>query len=620
MRSTACKVPVLRCSQQARNIMRSKIKQNPFYQAVVFSVPRVYRVGKGLFSIVVLAQVISALLAPVAVVLLGKMALTVKEMVASSSSDMAPLVPWILIAAAISVITAACRISIRYCSSCLNDRMALTMQKEVVTHITSLNLEMIENREVLDILSRGQQSPGINVLKFTTGFIGIASTLLRIAGLLSVLFFVSPLWSTLIVLLSIPALIGNRVLSRINFNIKRNKTTARRWSGYYTSTLTSRGMIPSVRTLGITQLFLQRFDETMLDINTVKRGFYRLRSFVTLGATLLMAGTLVAALLTVARDTSAGLIDIGRFTAFWVAAWRIQVALAGLSATFFAISELEFNIFNLRELFALKNTMPTCGTLPPEKDLGDIDIRDLTFVYQGTTRPVLKNLSMSIRQGETIAIVGPNGSGKTTLAKLIAQLYMPTAGEIQIGTRPAMELDRAQLYKRISFVTQNPVQFEATAFENIAFGDWDRLQASPEKVRHLAEQVKIDSMIQNMPEGYDTLLGRMFGEYDISGGQRQKLALARALACDPSLIILDEPTASLDIQTEYELYSNIKEMTRNKTTLLISHRFSTVRMADRIFVLNEGRITESGTHTELIEHNGTYAAMFKLYEDMSGIL
>ena len=290
--------------------MFQQIKESPFYQAVVFSVPRVFRVGKGLFSVIVFTQAITALLAPTTALLLGKMALTVKEMLSRSSTDLAPLIPWILIATSISVIAAGCRIARRYCTSCLNDRMTLSMQHEVVRHITSLNLEMIEDRNVLDILERGQQSPGANMLNFTTGFISIASTLLRITTLVGVLFWVSPLWSTLIVLLGIPALIGNRYLSRINFKIRRSKTTARRWSRYYTGSLTNRGMIPTVATLGITDLFLKRFDETMLDINAVRRKFYRLRSKVMLGATLLMAGTLIAALLTVAKDASAGLIHI----------------------------------------------------------------------------------------------------------------------------------------------------------------------------------------------------------------------------------------------------------------------------------------------------------------------
>jgi ATP-binding cassette subfamily B protein len=597
--------------------MFQKIKESPFYQAVVFSVPYCFRIGRGLFAVIVTTEIIGALLAPTTALLLGKIAITGKEMIANDSVDITPLIPWILLAAAISAILTVSRIARRYCTSCLSDRMSLTLQRKVVKHINSLNLEMIEDRTIQDVLERGQQSPGLNMLNFTTSFLSVTSTLLRITGLLGILFWVSPLWAILIVLLGIPALIGNRYLSRINFNIRRSNTTARRWSRYYTGSLTSRGMIPTVTTLGITDLFLTRFDETMEEINRIRRKFYRLRSIVTLGATLLMVGTLVAALLTVARDAATGLINIGRFTAFWVAAWRIQAALGGLSQSFFGISELEFNIFNLRELFALRNSLPKCGTAHPGKDPNTIDIKNLSFTYNGTTRPVLNNLSMSIRAGETIAIVGPNGSGKTTLAKLIAQLYTPTNGTILFNGQPSMNYDRGELYKHISFVTQNPVQFEATALENIAFGDWERLKNDPDAVRKLAEQTQIDSMIQNMPNGYDTQLGRMFGDYDISGGQRQKLALARALACDPSIIILDEPTAALDIHTEYDLYSRMKELTNNKTTILISHRFSTVRMADRIFVLNEGRVTESGTHQELIEHNGTYAAMSRLYDSMT---
>ena len=597
--------------------MLQKFKESPFYQAVVFSIPRVFRTGKGLFASIVLADVLSALLAPTTALLLGKIAITGKEMIAAGSMDITPLIPWILLAAGISVVIAGCRIARQYCTSCFSDRMTLTMQQKVVQHINSLNLEMIEDRTILDILERAQQSPGQNMLKFTTSFLGLASTLLRIGGLIGVLFWVSPLWAVLIVLLGIPALVGNRYLSRINFKIRRSNTTARRWSRYYTSALTSRAMIPTVTTLGITDLFLGRFNDTMQAINKTRRRFYRLRSLVTLGATLLMVGTLITALLTVARDASAGLINIGRFTAFWVAAWRIQAALGTLSQSFFTISELEFSIFNLRELFALRNRLPPCGTIQPDNTPGSINIQNLSFTYNGTTRPILNNLSMTIRAGETIAIVGPNGSGKTTLAKLIAQLYTPTDGTILFNSRPALEYDRAALHRRISFVTQNPVQFEATAFENIAFGDWARLQNNPTAVHRLARQTQIDPMIRNMPEGYDTQLGRMFGDYDISGGQRQKLALARALACDPSIIILDEPTAALDIHTEYELYARMKELTNNKTAILISHRFSTVRMADRIFVLNEGRITESGTHQQLVDLNGTYAAMSRMYDTMT---
>jgi ATP-binding cassette subfamily B protein len=523
-----------------------------------------------------------------------------------------------LAAILISLALAVCRVITQYSTQCLGDRLTLRMQHQIVEHIASLNLELIEDRSIQDVLERAQQSPGNFVLAFMTGVLDITTAFIRILGLIGVIFWIAPLWAGVIALLCIPALAGNRYLSYINFNLKRNKTTARRWSRYYSNTLTSRGTIPTTVTLGIIPLFLKRFKETIIDIHQANRRFYRLRAAITMGISLMMIVILITALFTVAKEVSSGVLSVGKFTAFWVAAWRIQTAISGLGKSFFDISESEFDIFNMRELFSMQNTLTENGTLLPENPCGKIELRDLSFTYRGTDRPVLRHLSLTIQQGETVAIVGPNGSGKTTLAKLIARLYTPTQGEVLIDGRPVCEYDRNKLYEKISFVTQNPVQFEATARENIAFGDWDRLHDNPDAVRTIAEKTRVERIIQNMPDGFDTLLGRQFGTYDISGGQRQKLALARALACDPSIIILDEPTASLDIHTEYELYSNIRNLVRNKTTILISHRFSTVRMADRIFVLNEGQLVESGSHQELIAQNGAYSVMFKMYEKMGG--
>ena len=596
--------------------MLNKIKENSLLKTAVFAVRHAFRAGKGYWLTLVAAYTVSALITPLSALLVGKLASTIKAITSDNTSTLTPLIPWMLVAAAISLVFALCKVAIQHSSLCLMDRLTLKMQHQVIEHITSLNLELIEDRNIQDVLERAQTNPGLFLTKFLTGILDVIAAMIRIVGLIGVIFWISPVWAAAIALLCIPALAGNRYLSYIQFNLKRNKTKARRWGHYYSTTLANRDTIPSTITLGVIPLFLQRFRETVLDINEANLKFYRVRTWITLGVALMAITVLTVALLTIAKGVLAGTLSVGKFTAFLMSTWRMQVSLAGLGKSFFDISESEFNIFNIRELFSLQNTLPPGGTQPLKDPCGKLEVRNLSFTYQGTDRPVLKNISLTIERGETVAIVGANGSGKTTLAKLIAQLYPPTEGTILLDELPMQEYDRKALYKATSFVTQYPVQFEATVGENIAFGDWENLNHSPEKIQAIAKQAQIDSAIQNMPQGYDTQLGRLFGTYDISGGQRQKLALARALACTPSILILDEPTAALDIHTEYELYTNIRETVHNKTTILISHRFSTVRMADRIFVLNEGNLVESGSHEELTAKNGTYAVMFKMYEEM----
>lgn len=592
-------------------------EERSFFKTLVFAARHTYLAGKSHCIAMVLSQIISAAIAPLSVLIIGKLADVFAAVVQHPSQNLPRLIPWVVIAVLLSLSLAICRIITQYSRMILRDRLSLRMQHIVVEHIASLNLELIEDRSIQDILARAQSNPGPLMLTFLTGVLNVGSACIRIVGMTGLIFWIAPVWACVIVLLCIPALLANRYLSHIHFDIKRNKTTSRRWSNYYSRTLTNRNFIPTTMTLNLIPLFIRRFKEKIVELNLANRRFYRLKAGLNLVTSLVTIGVLVGAIFAVIKDVIAKVLTIGQFTAFWIAGWRLQTAIIGLGGYFFNISESELNIFNIMELFSIHNNLPPNGTRHPQSAMRKIEIRGLSFTYSGTDHPVLNDISLCIDQGETVAIVGPNGSGKTTLAKLIAQFYVPTEGEILINDLPAGEYDRKALYATTSFLTQNPVQFEATAHENIAFGHWEKLLDAPDTVKEIAKNTKVDQLIQNMPEGYGTLLGRLFGLYDTSGGQRQQLALARALASEPELIILDEPTSSLDIHKEYELFSNIRTLINNKTTILISHRFSTVLMADRIYVLNEGKITESGTHDELLARNGTYAAMYNMYEEMS---
>ena len=592
------------------------IQNNPFFKTLDFAFQHTFSAEKTLCVALVTSQFVSAIITPIGILVVGKLAELFKEAVDASDQNPSLLIPWVFVAICLFALLAACRIANEYYSLCLKDCLSLRMRQVALQHAASLNLELMEDPNIQSILQRAQDNPGKLLLKFFTGALSVISSVIRIGGLIGVIFWSAPIWACVIALLLIPTLAANRYLSHINFNLKRNKTTARRWSLYYSNTLTDRDAIPTTLTLDLIPLFMKRFAEKILEINRTMRQFYKLRAGINLILALFVIGLLIGAMFTVGKEATSGSLNIGKFTAFWIACWRLQVALSSLSTAFFHISEVELDIFNIRELLSIENNMPPDGTRQLQSGGGKIELRNLWFTYNGTETSVLKDISLTISQGETIAIVGSNGSGKTTLAKLIAQFYAPTLGEILIDDRPAIEYDRKALYEKISFVAQTPVQFEATARENIAFGDWRTLLGDPTTVQEIANETQVDPLIQKMPEGYNTLLGRLFGKFDLSGGQWQQLTLARALACKPELIILDEPTAALDIHTESELFTNIRNLIHNKTAIIISHRFSTVRMADRIFVLNEGRLIESGSHDELMAHNGAYAVMVNMYESI----
>ncbi|MEM0996918.1 MAG: ABC transporter ATP-binding protein [Bacteroidota bacterium] len=497
--------------------------------------------------------------------------------------------------------------------SLLGDLFANMTSVKLMDHAARMDLSMFEDAKFYDKLERARQQTVGRVVLMSKMLLQVQD-LLTISFLIAGLAVVSPWLILLLIVAVLPAFLTEVYYNRSSYSLTRSWTPERRELDYLRYIGASDTTAKEIKIFGLSDFLTERFGTLAHRYYLANRNLAVRR---TAWGTIFNAfgiGAYYAAYVYIIGDTIQGRLSIGDLTFLAGSFMRLRTLLQGMLSRFSSIAQNALYLQDLFDFFELKSDIasPEAPAPFPVPVQQGITFENVGFRYPGTDRWAVRHLNFTLQAGEKLALVGENGAGKTTLVKLLARLYDPTEGRILLDGRDLRSYDLKDLRNAIGVIFQDFVRFYLAARENIGVGRVEAMGDRP-RIEDAAHKSLADTVVNQLEGGYDQMLGRRFKKgVELSGGEWQKVALARAYMRDAQILVLDEPTAALDARAEYEVFQRFSELTQGKSAVLISHRFSTVRMADRILVLRAGEMVELGSHEALVTKKGLYAELFEL--------